>query len=452
MPYESEANSIKLTFTGDAMISRALKPFREERFLALRDVFQRSDVSITNGEMLFHNYEDWPTYLSQTYMRCDPRHIEDLQWMGLDMMSCANNHGTDYGEGGVLTNLRHLDAAGMVHAGTGANFAEALEPAYFDSPMGRVALVSATSSARANSRAGEQRRDMKGRPGVNLIRWVNEWTVDREAFDALRRVAQGFGWRPRLAQWWYRAYGTGLETAENTLFMLDRNTLGVGSEDPGSLFVLGDGFERHSRIHQGDLAWNLKAVAEARKMADWVVFSMHNHEGGPSEDEPSDHIVQLAHAVIDAGADVFMGHGPHLDRGVEVYKGKPILYSLGNFIIQNDTVLRMPQESMVLNGLGHEAMAGDLFDARRPSERRRPEPLDPHHQSAVATVTFTAGALAEVRLHPLEFGDGLSRGQFGRPILSTGSEAQVTLERFQRLSKPFGTVIDVQGDDGVIRG
>ena len=36
MPYESEANSIKLTFTGDAMISRALSPFREERFLALR--------------------------------------------------------------------------------------------------------------------------------------------------------------------------------------------------------------------------------------------------------------------------------------------------------------------------------------------------------------------------------------------------------------------------------
>ena len=52
----------------------------------------------------------------------------------------------------------------------------------------------------------------------------------------------------------------------------------------------------------------------------------------------------------------------------------------------------------------------------------------------------------------LEFGDGLPRGQFGRPILSTGSEAQVTLERFQRLSEPFGTVIDVQGDDGVIHG
>ena len=50
--------------------------------------------------------------------------------------------------------------------------------------------------------------------------------------------------------------------------MLDRNTLGVGSEDPGALYVRGDRFERHSRIHQGDLAWNLKAVTEARKMAE----------------------------------------------------------------------------------------------------------------------------------------------------------------------------------------
>ena len=56
----------------------------------------------------------------------------------------------------------------------------------------------------------------------------------------------------------------------------------------------------------------------------------------------------MAHAVIDAGADVFIGHGPHLDRGIEIYKGKPILYSLGALVIENDTVERMPQDSMVL--------------------------------------------------------------------------------------------------------
>src|SRR5215211_4900109 len=111
--YESESGDITLTFGGDAMISRALKPFREPGFLALRDVFQDAHASIINGEILFHNYEDWPTYLSQTYMRCDPSFIEDLKWFGVSMLGCANNHGTDYGETGVLTNIRYLDAAGM---------------------------------------------------------------------------------------------------------------------------------------------------------------------------------------------------------------------------------------------------------------------------------------------------------------------------------------------------
>ncbi len=46
--------------------------------------------------------------------------------------------------------------------------------------------------------------------------------------------------------------------------------------------------------------------------------------------------------MIDAGADVFVGHGPHVLRGIEIYKGKPIFYSLSNFIFQNETVLRMP--------------------------------------------------------------------------------------------------------------
>ena len=55
-------------------------------------------------------------------------------------------------------------------------------------PNGRVALISATSPAANASaaRAGEQRRDMKGRPGANFIGYTTEWVVDDEAFDALR--------------------------------------------------------------------------------------------------------------------------------------------------------------------------------------------------------------------------------------------------------------------------
>ena len=451
MPYESQSGDITMAFTGDAMISRALMPFREERFLKIRDLLNAVDVRLTNGEILFHNYEDWPTYLSQTYMRCDPRFIKDLQWLGINLIACANNHGTDFGENGVLTNLRYLDAAEMVNAGTGQNYAEAVAPAYLDTPKGRVALISATSSARANSRAGEQRRDMKGRPGVNLIRWINEWSVDREAFEALKRIAQQFGWKQRLAPWWVRAYGAGEEEGDTAVHLLDRNTLGVGTEDPAARFVLGSGFERHSRIHQADFQRNLQSISDARRMADWVIFTVHSHEGGKQVNEPADHIRALAHEVIDAGVDVFIGHGPHLDRGIEIYKGKPILYSLGNFIIQNNTVLRLPHESMVVHGLGHENTAADLYDARRPAEPGREGSTDPHWQSAVATVSFVGKNLREVRLYPIEFGFGLPRSQAGRPIFAEKVAAQEVLQRFQRLSEPFQTRIEIQGEVGVIR-
>src|SRR6185295_3443500 len=52
------------------------------------------------------------------------------------------------------------------------------------------------------------------------------------------------------------------------------------------------------------------------------------------EDLPPDFLVELAHKAIDNGADAFVGHGPHVLRGVEIYKGKPIFYGLGEFFYQ----------------------------------------------------------------------------------------------------------------------
>ena len=80
-------------------------------------------------------------------------------------------------------------------------------------------------------------------------------------------------------------------------------------------------------------------------LADIVIVSLHCHESGANRSVPADFIPIFAKAVIDAGADVFVGHGPHVLRGIEIYKGKPIFYSLSNFIFQNETVLRMPEDS-----------------------------------------------------------------------------------------------------------
>jgi hypothetical protein len=85
------------------------------------------------------------------------------------------------------------------------------------------------------------------------------------------------------------------------------------------------------------------AVVEADRDADIVVFSFHGgREGADARHVPGKVEVAwgerrgdskaLAHAVIDAGADLVLGHGPHVLRAMEVYRGRLIAYSLGNFM------------------------------------------------------------------------------------------------------------------------
>jgi hypothetical protein len=85
------------------------------------------------------------------------------------------------------------------------------------------------------------------------------------------------------------------------------------------------------------------AVADADRDADLVVFSFHGgKEGAGARHVPGEvevawgerrgDVKALAHAVIDAGADLVLGHGPHVLRAMEVYRGRLVAYSLGNFM------------------------------------------------------------------------------------------------------------------------
>ena len=101
---------------------------------------------------------------------------------------------------------------------------------------------------------------------------------------------------------------------------------------------------------------------------------------------PADFIPIFAKAVIDAGADVFVGHGPHVLRGIEIYKGKPIFYSLSNFIFQNETLLRMPEDSYEQYSLSDDAQPADYLDARYDKDRRS-FPADREYWDSVTVVT-----------------------------------------------------------------
>jgi poly-gamma-glutamate synthesis protein (capsule biosynthesis protein) len=93
--------------------------------------------------------------------------------------------------------------------------------------------------------------------------------------------------------------------------------------------------------HQQRVAEDIRAI---RDQVDWVIVNYH--WGIELADYPAEWQIELAHATIDNGADLVVGHHPHVLQGAEIYKGKPIVYSLGNFIFGGNS--RTDYETAVL--------------------------------------------------------------------------------------------------------
>ncbi|THB63460.1 MAG: CapA family protein [Gammaproteobacteria bacterium] len=79
----------------------------------------------------------------------------------------------------------------------------------------------------------------------------------------------------------------------------------------------------------------ISAVSKAAKKHDLVV--VHFHWGGEGRKDPKQYQKNLAHLAIDHGADLIIGHHPHILQGIESYKGRLIFYSLGNFTFASYT-------------------------------------------------------------------------------------------------------------------
>ena len=440
MLYDAQAGNLTLVASGDTMITRRMSVFREEGFARLRKMFHEADVGFTNLEMLMHDYEHSPGMAGGTFTASDPKNLGELEWMGVNLVSTANNHSYDYGEGGVLTNLKHLRQSDLVHAGTGRNLSEARAPAYLDTANGRVALISASSTFAEAGRALDQRPDINGRPGLNPLRFSTTHIVDRPAFDELRRVNKNLGLEAqRNALRNFRHQGAIPEDNDSRFVFMDK------------VFALGEEFKVNTQLNRRDLNDNLKWVRDARRMADWVMVSVHCHESGAHRDEPPQFLVDFAHACIDEGADVFIGHGPHVTRGIEIYKDRPIMYSLGNFIFQNDTVRWQPSYNYESVKLDSDATPADFYDARSDQDKRG-FPADAlYWESVVARCEFKRESLHAVTLHPIDMGHGKKRSQRGRPLLANSEVSQRALERIKRLSKPLGTDIRLERGVGRVR-
>jgi poly-gamma-glutamate capsule biosynthesis protein CapA/YwtB (metallophosphatase superfamily) len=451
LSYASTTGNFRIALAGDCMPTRRLGVYDEPEYTALVSAFRDADAGFVNLETVVrHEDEGTPGIGKGTPMTTPPALLADLQWFGINMVGCANNHAYDHGEGGLLATIKHLDAAGLVHAGSGKNLAYARMPGYVDTRAGRVGLVALSATFSPWTAAGAQRGDAQGRPGINPLGSRTSFRVDGAAFEALQRTSRELGFdkqRARNRTHFYSASEAPPERAEELdLF--------------GQRFTKGDDFGGTSVASAEDVAGNLRAISEARRMADWVVVSVHSHEFAQRSvaqaenrvalSEPADFIPEFARAAIDAGADVVVGHGSHTPLGIEIYKGRPIFYSLGNFVFENETVQTFPADAYTRFGLGQDATPADFLDERSANGKKGHVAQAGFWESVAVTCQFSDHRLTQIRLLPLDLGHGKSRSERGRPILAGPEMAARVLDRVDRLSQPYGVRVRTEGATGYI--
>jgi poly-gamma-glutamate synthesis protein (capsule biosynthesis protein) len=358
-------------------------------------------------------------------MRAQPELAKELAWAGIDLGSLANNHSGDYGPEAMLLTEKYVREAGITAAGVGRSLAEAREAKFLETSGARIALVSLSSTFPDHSAAGKSRDDIPARPGLNPLRHRVTYQVTREHLEVLRGMMRSLGMNPD-------SEGDGLTFRGNRFVVAERP--GIVTEPVAE-----------------DVEEIATVVRNADRLADYVLVSIHAHEGDRDRFVPAQFLVQFARRMIDEGADVFIGHGPHVLRGIEIYEGKPIFYSLADFIFQNETLQRLPEDNYEAYRLGEDKGLQDFNDARYDMDRIGFPATPEIWESVIAMPVFLGAELVELKLHPISLGFGKPRQVRGRPMLAGGELSKKIIADVERLSKPFGTEVDFVDGIGVVR-
>jgi hypothetical protein len=195
---------------------------------------------------------------------------------------------------------------------------------------------------------------------------------------------------------------------------------------------------------EGPLEKDIKTMEDdivlAKRHNDVLLVSLHNHDvshhrvyGIQATTPPNDQI--MFRRAVDAGADIVLGSGPHVLRGIEIYKGKPIFYSLSDFIYQYRTPDKIPVD------LIHQRDT----EIERPTnvsvwDRRDPRPI---FQGILVRMTVNANVLRRVELIPITIDD--EGPLYGVPRLASSARAKEIIELLQTLSAPYKTTIVDKG-------
>lgn len=254
-------------------------------FLGIGDIIIDRD----NPETIFRYVEDMLRSADITYANCDQayadkgtpnpkqasystsKNIPALLHTGIDAVSLANNHSLDWGVEGILETMENLSKASLPYVGTGRNLAEARRPVILERKGTKVGLLAYSSVHLEGYEATEER------PGLVPI---HVWTI-------YEKVDYQPGTPPKIITIAYKE----------------------------------------------DLAAMIDDIKKLKSQVDVVIVYFHWGQHLLPRVIPM-YCFELGHEAIDAGADLIIGTHTHILKGIEMYKGKAIFYSLGNFALE----------------------------------------------------------------------------------------------------------------------
>jgi len=297
--------AVTILLLGDINIEQRADP--ADAFRNVRETLTSADVVYGNLEGLLVKSEgpdkDLPD--KNGWQHIGPEAVQALKAGNIRVVGVANN--VAYGASNIMKSLAILEANGILHTGAGANIDAAHEPAIIESKGVRIGFLQYT----AKWYAQDQQIATATRPGVARIMSVDGIAIDKSDLNRMREDIRRL--RPLV----------------DILVVSSHNRDGLGRPLPPELTAE---TRRTTAIKpEGD---NNKASLSSPIPL------------GPQFSQTEPYQKALAREAIDAGADIVYGHGSHVLQGIEIYKGKPVLYCLGNFAM--DWVRMSPnKEGMV---------------------------------------------------------------------------------------------------------
>ncbi|WP_285571806.1 CapA family protein [Geothrix limicola] len=368
---KEEPGDLVVTAVGDLIFNQPITQLAEPERAGLFRLMQEADVAYANMEF---SLNDRPDLQRPFYNFRAPR---DFRWelarTGINLVSQANNHAMDFGPEGLKECLQALDQANITHAGAGATLAEAHAP-------GRTEL------------AGH-------RTTVSLLSYMRYWTAKYRSKDPSA---------PSLA-----------------------------TIDPAVILAMRDGkVEKVEGPLESDVAAMEEDILLARRKTDLLLVSLHNHDvthhraHGIQDTTPPNEEIMFRRA-IEAGADLVIGTGPHVLRGIEIHKGRPIFYSLGDFIYQYRTPDRIPADILHQRDIEMPKVPnGSVWDRRDSREVM---------ETVMVRMILNQGKLKRIQLLPVTIDD--EGPLYGVPRLASTRRSGEIIALMQKLSAPYGTRI-----------